>query len=55
MLIIRVMGFSPSTDCLQVKTCIHEKCSREFEDPVLNDVIKSLTETVVGWIQQVYG
>lgn len=40
---------------VQVQAYIHESCSREFEGPMLNDVIKVLTKMVVGWIWQVYG
>ena len=40
---------------VQVKACIHDRCSREFEGAMLDDVIHLLTKTVVGWIQQIYG
>lgn len=39
----------------KVKSFIHDKCSREFEGAMLDDVISLLTETVIGWIQQIYG
>ena len=40
---------------IQVQAYIKERCSQEFEVPVFDDVITELTNTVVGWIQQVYG
>ena len=45
----------PCNDCPQVKAYIQEKCSREFEESMLHGMINSLTDTVVGWILQIYG
>lgn len=40
---------------MQVKDYICQRCSREFDSPLLMEVNESLQDTITGWIANVFG